>query len=159
MPREPLHGRLTTVRPVDDADVDLLLAWHADPGVSRYWDDEVPSREELLADLARPEVDAYIVEAGGRPVGFLQAWFEGELSGLDMFLEPRARGRGLGPDAARALATWLRDHGLVARLIVDPYLWNDPAIRAWERAGFRAVDVREPDDDRRDRWVEMEFHG
>jgi len=74
-----------------------------------------------------------------------------------MFLEPTARGHGYGPDAARTLATWLVERGVVDRLIVDPYLWNDPAIRAWERAGFRYVRIGEPDADRRDPWVEMEF--
>ena len=46
--------------------------------------------------------------------------------GLDMFLVPGARGRGLGPDAARAMA----DHLLAARgwsrVTVDPYTWNEP---------------------------------
>jgi aminoglycoside 6'-N-acetyltransferase len=155
--RDPVAGERTVVRPASDEDADLLVAWHADPEVSRFWDDEVPTRDELVRDLARPEVDAYIVEADGRPIGFLQAWFDEDVAGLDMFLEPGSRGGGFGPDAARALAAWLVDHGLVERLIVDPYLWNEPAIRAWERAGFRAVGVREPDADRRDPWVEMEF--
>jgi aminoglycoside 6'-N-acetyltransferase len=156
-PREPLAGRRTIVRRATDDDVDLLLAWHADPEVSRFWDEEVPTRAQLIEDISRPDVDAYIVEADGRPVGFLQAWFDDDVSGLDMFLEPRARGLGYGPDAARTLADWLIEHGIVDRLIVDPYLWNDPAIRAWERAGFRAIGVREPDEGRRDLWVEMEF--
>ena len=147
------------MRPFTEDDVDVLVAWHADPDVSRFWDDEVPSREELVEDLARPDVDGYVVEVDDRPIGFLQAWFAEDVAGLDMFLEPGARGAGHGPDAARTLATWLVEHGVVGRLIVDPYLWNDPAIRAWERAGFHAVGVRPPDEDRRDPWVEMEFVG
>ena len=35
-----VRGALTTVRPATDADADLLVEWHADPDVSRYWDDE-----------------------------------------------------------------------------------------------------------------------
>ena len=156
-PREPLAGGRTVVRRVTEEDLDLLVAWHADPEVSRFWDDEVPTREELAEDLARPDVDEYLVEVDGRPIGFLQAWFGDDEAGLDMFLEPGSRGAGYGPDAARALATWLVERGVADRLIVDPYLWNEPAIRAWERAGFRAVGERAPDADRRDPWVEMEF--
>ena len=55
--------------------------------------------------LARPDVEAWIVEEAGEPVGYLQVHPEG----LDMFLVPAARGRGLGPDAARAMAEHLLD--------------------------------------------------
>jgi aminoglycoside 6'-N-acetyltransferase len=158
-PSEPLAGRRTVVRRLTEDDIDVLGAWHADPEVARFWDDEVPSREELIEDLARPDVDEYLVEVDGRPVGFLQAWFDEKVAGLDMFLEPGARGMGYGPDAGRVLATWLVEQGVADRLIVDPYVWNERAIRAWERAGFRPVGERPPDADRRDPWLEMEFDG
>jgi aminoglycoside 6'-N-acetyltransferase len=155
-----LTGELTVVRPATAADADLLVDWHADPEIARYWDDERHTRDEMLLRLAAPDVDAYIVEAGGEPVGYLQAWFDGddETGGLDMFLVPAARGRGLGPDAARTVAERLVAGGL-RRVIVDPYLSNEPAIRAWRRAGFQPVAEREPDDERTARWLEMEFRG
>jgi aminoglycoside 6'-N-acetyltransferase len=53
--------------------------------------------------LARDDVGAWIVEAGGEPIGYLQT----HRAGLDMFLVPPARGRGLGPDAGRAMARHL----------------------------------------------------
>lgn len=137
----------------------MLVAWHDDPDVRRYWDDETFTRDEMLERLHRPDVDAYVVEADGDPVGYLQAW-RGEAAGtggLDMFLVPSARGRGLGPDAARALAHHLiREQGWT-RVTVDPELWNDRAVRAWRRAGFEPVEEREPDDDHAHRWLLMEF--
>jgi aminoglycoside 6'-N-acetyltransferase len=142
-----------------EADVDLLVGWHADPGISRYWDDKQFTRNEMLARLGRPQVDAYIIEADDRPVGYVQAWFDRELpdrSGLDMFLVPDARGRGLGPDAARTLATHLLNTGQ-SRVTVDPYRSNQPAIRAWTRAGFRPVTEHEPDSEHRQPWVLMDF--
>ena len=33
-------GRLTELRRAEESDAELLAAWHADPEVSRYWDDE-----------------------------------------------------------------------------------------------------------------------
>jgi aminoglycoside 6'-N-acetyltransferase len=156
----PVRGQLTTVRPAREADADLLVAWHLDPEVRRYWDDETFTREEMLARLARPDVDGWIVEAEGEPVGYLQCWSdEPGVGGLDMFLAPAARGRGLGPDAARALASHLIEEGWT-RVTVDPYLWNEPAIRAWRRAGFRDVEERhELDEWHTAPWLLMEFTG
>jgi aminoglycoside 6'-N-acetyltransferase len=137
----PLRGRLTVVRPATDDDADLLVTWHADPEVSRYWDDETFTRDEVLARLHREPVDAWIVEADGGPVGYLQSWWEDDglrRGGLDGFLVPGARGRGLMPDAARVLAESLLEAGW-KYVTVDPYAWNDAAIRAWAKAGFIEV--------------------
>jgi aminoglycoside 6'-N-acetyltransferase len=152
-------GETTVVRPAGDADAELLVAWHDDPEVARYWDDERFTREQMLARLRRPDVEAYVVEAGREPVGYLQVWQEGESGGIDMFLVPAARGRGLGPDAGRAVARHLRHERGWRRVTVDPYLWNERAIRAWRRAGFRDVEEHEPDADHTARWLLMEFRG
>jgi aminoglycoside 6'-N-acetyltransferase len=152
-----IRGDLTTVRRAEIADADLLAAWHADPDVSRYWDDETFTREQMVERLRRAEVESFVVEERDRPVGYLQVWQEGEDGGIDMFLIPDARGRGLGPDAGRAVARHLRDDRGWPRVTVDPYLWNEAAVRAWERAGFRAVGEREPDDEHTARWLLMEF--
>src|SRR3954453_20348088 len=95
-----------TLRPGTADDADLLVAWHADTEVARYWDWEVKAQADVLDDLARDDVEAYIVEAEGGPVGYIQAWWEagGDAAGLDMSLIPGARGRGYGPAAARSLA-------------------------------------------------------
>src|SRR3954453_15638935 len=99
-----IRGNATLIRCARDADADLLVAWHDDPEVARYWDDERFTRDEMLGRLARSAVDAYIVEAGGVPVGYLQVWHEGGAAGLDMFLVPQVRGGGLSAAAARGLA-------------------------------------------------------
>jgi aminoglycoside 6'-N-acetyltransferase len=152
-----VRGRLTEVRPATEHDVDLLVGWHADPHVARYWDGRTYTPDEMRRRLARPGVEAFVIEAAGEPVGYLQAWSEGDEGGLDMFLIPSARGRGLGPDAARALAEHLVGERGWTRVIVDPYVWNEAAIRAWRRAGFEPVEERPPDDDHRDAWLLMEF--
>jgi aminoglycoside 6'-N-acetyltransferase len=159
VPGAPLKGESTAVRPATRADVDLLARWHADPEVARYWGGQSYSREELLARLARAHVDAYIVEVGGEPVGYLQAWFgdKADVSGLDMFLVPKARGRGLGPDAARTLARYLLREAGRTRVTVDPELWNESAVRSWKRAGFRPVEERAADDEHPHPWLLMEF--
>jgi aminoglycoside 6'-N-acetyltransferase len=149
-----VHGKITLLRRATDADVERLVTWHDDPDVRRYWDDETFGADELRERLARADVDAWIVEADGAPVGYLQTHREG----IDMFLVPSARGRGLGPDAARAMAEHLLAAGSHARVTVDPYEWNEPAIRAWARAGFVEVSRgHAPDEDHSATWLLMEY--
>lgn len=148
-----VRGRLTTLRPAGPDDVDRLVAWHADPEVACYWDDETFTRAEMEARLARTDVEAWIVEEADEPVGYLQVHPEG----LDMFLVPAARGRGLGPDAARAMAEHLTRERGRKRVTVDPYAWNESAVRAWERAGFVEVSRHEAGGEYTAAWVLMEF--
>jgi aminoglycoside 6'-N-acetyltransferase len=150
-----VRGRLTTLRPADGGDVDRLVAWHADPEVARYWDGETFTRAEMEARLARDDVEAWIVEETDEPVGYLQV----HPDGLDMFLVPAARGRGLGPDAARAMAEHLTRERGRERVTVDPYAWNEGAVRAWERAGFVEVSRHEADGEYTTPWILMEFRG
>ena len=150
-----VHGRLTTLRPAGAGDVELLVAWHADPDVSRYWDDETFTREEIEERLARGDVEAWIVEEGGEPVGYLQV----HEAGLDMFLVLAARGRGLGPDAARAMTRHLLDERGRGRVTVDPYEWNEGAVRAWQRAGFVEASRHAADEEHSAPWILMEFRG
>jgi aminoglycoside 6'-N-acetyltransferase len=148
-----VRGRLTTLRPAGAGDVDLLVAWHADPEVARYWDDETFTRAELAERLARKDVEAWIVEEHGRPVGYLQV----HPDGLDMFLIPGARGRGRGPDAGRAMARYLLGERGRERVTVDPYAWNEDAVHAWERAGFVEISRHGADDEHTAPWILMEF--
>jgi aminoglycoside 6'-N-acetyltransferase len=150
---------MTVVRPATDDDVDLLVGWHADPEVSRYWDDETFTREQMLDRLHREPVDAWIVESNGKPIGYLQSWWEEEgprRGGLDGFLIPAARGLGLMPDAARALAQSLLDAGW-EHVTVDPYAWNERALKGWRNAGFVPVSRQPADEEHHGEWVLMRF--
>jgi aminoglycoside 6'-N-acetyltransferase len=128
----------TAIRPATLDDVPLLVAWHADPEISRYWDDETFTVEQMRARLERDAVDAYILEEDGEPVGYLQAWWEPDepkRGGLDGFLVPAARGRGIMPTLARRLAEQLLEAGW-RHVTVDPYVSNERAIHGWANAGF-----------------------
>jgi len=135
-----IRGERTSLRPTTDDDLDLLAGWLADPEVYRWWEGRPLSREEV-ADLytgrRRPEVEPFVIEADGVPVGYLQCWRGTETSGgIDLFLVPDARGQGLGPDAARAASSFLLDQRGWTEVTVDPVVDNLRAIRAFERAGF-----------------------
>jgi aminoglycoside 6'-N-acetyltransferase len=150
-----VRGRLTSLRPAGAGDVDRLVAWHADPDVSCYWDGETFTRAEMEERLRRDDVEAWIVEERGQPVGYLQVHSEG----LDMFLIPAARGRGLGPDAARAMTEHLLRARGRERVTVDPYAWNERAVSAWERAGFVEVSRHDADVEHTAPWILLEFRG
>lgn len=154
-------GERTAVRPATEADVELLVAWHADPEISRYWDGETFTAAEMHERLARERVDAWIIEEARDPIGYVQSWWdEGEprRGGIDGFLVPGARGRGLMPDAARALAGSLIADGWT-RVTVDPYAWNGRAIRGWQKAGFVEVEDHDADEEHVTPWLLMEFRG
>lgn len=158
VPPSPVVGDATVVRRATERDADLLVGWHADPDVARYWDGETFTREEMLLRLRRTDVDPYIIESEDEPIGYIQAWFEEAnlgVVGLDMFLTPSWRDRGLGPDAARALAGWLLGVGGMHRVAVDPYLSNERAVRGWAKAGFQRIEERAPDEDHTQPWVLM----
>ena len=148
---------MTTLRTATADDVDRLVAWHADPDVARYWDDETFTHDQIRERLARAEVEPWIVEAAGEPVGYLQVWSDvPREAGLDMFLVRAARGRGLGPDGARAMTHHLLEERGWHRVTVDPYAWNVQPLRAWRSAGFVEVCVHEADGEHAAPWVLME---
>jgi len=45
------------------------------------------------------------------------------------------------------------------RVTVDPYAWNEGAVRAWQRAGFVEVSRHGADDEHTAPWILMEFGG
>jgi aminoglycoside 6'-N-acetyltransferase len=137
-----IAGQNTSLRPAVHADLDLLARWFADPEVYEWWGGQPTAREVVATDYTghrSPEIESFIVEDEGKPIGYLQYWFATDHSGgLDMFLIPEARGRGLGPDAARAMVDYpFREQGWT-EITVDPLIDNERAIRAWARAGFVA---------------------
>jgi aminoglycoside 6'-N-acetyltransferase len=148
-----------TVRAATVDDAQLLAAWHADPEVSRYWDDETFTVDDVRARIEREDVDSWLVLDEDEPVGYLQSWWgEGEprRGGVDGFLVPSARGRGLMAVAARTLALSLLESGW-AEVTVDPYTSNTAALRAWAKAGFVEVARHEPDDEHPEPWALMRF--
>ncbi len=135
-----IRGRLVELRPATEDDLDLLAGWFADPEFVRWWGGAPLTRDVVAHKYVgrrAPAVESYVVEEHGEPVGYVQAWTDdgGRSGGIDLVLVPAAQGRGLGPDAGRALAEQLARRGWDP-ITVDPALDNLVAIRAWEKAGF-----------------------
>jgi aminoglycoside 6'-N-acetyltransferase len=150
---------LLSYRAATEADAPTLAGWYADPDVSKYWDGRTYDEAEIVERLHRADVDAWIVEENGEPVGYLQSWWEPDMpkrGGLDGFLIPSARGRGIMPTVARRLALDLLAQEW-AEVTVDPYQWNESAVRAWARAGFVEVSRHPAGEEHTAPWVLMRF--
>ena len=117
-----------------------LTRWFNDPGVYTYWDGPSPTREYILShcevqvsdDTAWP----FIVLHRQHPAGFIQAWLkaQGE-GGIDLFVAPEFRRKGIGLRAVPMLASYLRDDRGWNRVTVDPHADNTVSRAFFARAG------------------------
>jgi aminoglycoside 6'-N-acetyltransferase len=143
MERSELAGHEVILRRTTLADAPALAAILAEPGVARWWG--TFDLERVTADLmgTDPEEYAFTIEHDGEIVGYIQAVEEDEpdfrSAGIDLFLRTDAQGRGLGPDAIRAVAGYLIDDRGHHRLTIDPAAGNARAIAAYAKLGFRPV--------------------
>ncbi len=138
-----LRGATVEVRTVDPADHARLAELISVPDVARWWpafDLDRVRREMVPFD---DDTFGVVIVLEGEVVGWIQAWEETDPefrhAGIDLFIAPDIRGRGLGPDAIRAVARWLIDVRGHHRLTIDPRADNTAAIRAYQKVGFRPV--------------------
>ena len=154
-----LRGDAVFLRPPRADDADRLNAILAEPSVAAWWPefDVQRVRDDLIAE--RDGEEGLVIEHDGTVVGYIQ--FAEELdpefrhASIDLFLATAAQGRGLGPDAIRAVAIHLIDDRGHHRLTIDPAAANARAIAAYAKLGFRPVGImrayqRMPDG----RWVD-----
>lgn len=137
-----LHGTQVRLRLMAESDVEPLSRILSQPGVARWWGryDEGWVRSELLEGEATV---VYAIEVGGTVVGSIQYSEEPapnyRHAGIDVFLSPDWHGQGLGTDALRTLCRHLAHDRGHHRLVIDPQVDNQAAIRCAERVGFRKV--------------------
>ncbi|WP_116716194.1 GNAT family N-acetyltransferase [Euzebya tangerina] len=138
---EKLHGTQVLLRLLSEDDVEPLTAILAQPEIARWWGvyDAARVRKELLES----ELPAYAVEVDGEVIGSIQYDEEPapdyRHAGMDLFLSSDRHGRGYGSDAVRTLARHLIHDRGHHRLVIDPQVTNEAAIRCYESVGFRKV--------------------
>jgi aminoglycoside 6'-N-acetyltransferase len=140
-----LRGRDVVLRPPRADDAERLNAILAEPSVAAWWPvfDVQRVRDELIAE--RADEEGFVIEHDGAVVGYIQLAEEPDPefhhASIDLFLATEAQGRGLGPDAIRAVAIHLIDDRGHHRLTIDPAVANTRAIAAYAKLGFRPVGV------------------
>jgi len=138
-----LQGEQVTLRPITEPDLDALVAIIQSPGVREWWWD-AGDADQLRGNLPN-DGNAFVIEVDGEVAGWLG--FEEELdpgyrhASVDLSLDPRFQGRGLGPDAIRTVIRWLASDRNHLRFTIDPSAANERAISAYEKVGFKRVGV------------------
>ena len=145
--RPRIEGPKVTLRPGVAADVPRLWDIRAEPSVRRWWG-EPESAETIATQLlaAEPADDVLlVVEVDGDVVGGIQYGEETEAdyrhASIDIYLSGPRQGQGIGSEAVALLARFLLEARQHHRLTIDPAADNEPAIRCYERVGFRRVGV------------------
>src|ERR1051326_825820 len=142
-----LPGDRVVLRPPVAADVPRLVEIRRTPDVVEWWGgetaDDLPA--ESGTQVGALDNTLLVVEADGETIGAIQ-WYANDdpqfrHAGMDLFLDPAVRGRGLGPDAVRTLVRHLIDAYAFHRFVIDPSAANNAAIRCYAKVGFRPVGV------------------
>jgi aminoglycoside 6'-N-acetyltransferase len=132
-------GRRLVLRPLAPDDADELVRILATPEVARWWG-PVPEGFPLGDD---DEAGRFTILVAGAVSGLVQ--FSEELdpgyrhARIDIFLDPKLHGRGLGSEAVRCLARYLIGERGHHRITIDPAAANLAAIRAYAKVGFKPV--------------------
>jgi aminoglycoside 6'-N-acetyltransferase len=129
------------LRQLAAGDEQELLRIHRTPEVVRWWEEP----EEGFPWSDEPEATRLTIEVDGEVAGLIQFYEETEPryrhAAVDLFLDPRLHGSGLGTEAVRRIVRHLIDERGHHRITIDPSTSNAAAIRAYEKAGFRPVGV------------------
>jgi aminoglycoside 6'-N-acetyltransferase len=150
-----IRGLKVTLRPATEDDLDLLTGWFSNPAVYDWWGGSPVQRDVVATKYVgrrRPAVESLIIEADCEPVGYIQyhqgfeEYHQADQGGMDMFVAPHARRRGLGRDAAVTLVRHLLTERGWSRVTVDPAKTNSRALRFWRECGFRYErDLEDPE--------------
>lgn len=144
-----LRGEHVVLRPLAPEDAPALRAIHATPEVTAWWGrmaDGFPDDE--------PQATRFAILVDGEVAGLVQYTEEPEPdyrhAAIDVFVDPRHHGRGVGTEAVRLILEHLLGERGHHRVTIDPAVDNAAAVRAYEKAGFAPVGVmraawRDPD--------------
>lgn len=140
MSRAPSLSQRLQLRPLATGDEAELLRIHNTAEVLCWWD-----RPAEGFPWDEPQATRLVLELDGAVAGLIQYWEEQEPkyrhAMIDLFLDPRWHGRGVGTEALRRLTRELVEQRGHHRITVDPACANNAAIRAYEKAGFTAVGI------------------
>lgn len=137
-----LQGNGLLLRPITADDAPALGAIARTPEVARWWGEQTSDEWSVGED---PDTVQFAVVVGDVVAGLVQ--YSEELdpmyrhAGIDIFLDPRLQGRGLGREAVRTLARYLFSARGHHRIVIDPAASNHRAISAYAAVGFRTVGV------------------
>ncbi|WP_349897106.1 GNAT family N-acetyltransferase [Parafrigoribacterium soli] len=136
-----IEGDRLRLRPPVPTDAALLLAILLEPEVSKWWCG-------YTAERVRTEMidvdDHLVIEIDGRPAGMVAIYENNEpeyrATAMHIFLGAEWYRKRYGAEALATAIIFLAERGH-HRFTLDPNANNEPAIRSYERLGFRRVGV------------------
>ena len=139
-----------SLRRATDADWQQIRSWLAQPDIRRWWGPTAASEAEVIVALGHEHAIARIVQFDGKDIGYghavdasiwgddLPADLEPGTWDLDIFIAAsEARGRGIGSKALSMLHDEVFSTTLAVAVSVFPSIENEPAVRAYEKIGFK----------------------
>lgn len=150
-------GRLE-VRLLMEKDKLLLVKWLSTSDVLQYYEgrdhpfDVEKVEKEFFND--GPDVTRCLIEFDGVPIGYLQFYEVDEaerkiygydasaekIYGMDQFIGESAYwNQGIGTELVRSVVAHLIHEKGAGRIVMDPQIQNERAIRCYEKCGFKKV--------------------
>lgn len=135
------------LRPVQEADCEILWRWANDPKVrERAYNSEPISwkdHQKWFREKLEGDATIYVAEAGGNPVGQIRFDIEGPAGVVDVSIDSEERGQAYGTKLIKkGTQRFLREsdaNNVVAYVKVS----NRPSRRAFEKAGYNLEDRKE----------------
>lgn len=140
------------VQPITDEQAAAIAEWRYEFPYEWYDTAADPRRVELFANPARREGLRAVVDDEGELIGFFNFVREGEEVRVGLGIRPDLTGQGLGAQFIAAGLTYATEEWAPRRFRLWVAWWNERALRAYRRAGFREVRGEEG----RRRFIEME---
>jgi UDP-2,4-diacetamido-2,4,6-trideoxy-beta-L-altropyranose hydrolase len=142
------HAPDIALRTVEDGDSALLLGWRNESAAVRF---SASGRPVTMAEherwFARVRGDTgttiWIIEDNGTPVGQVRVDVEDGVGVVSIAIAVEHRGRGIGPNALRAMVDAVTAQGGVQLLRALAHPDNSRSLRAFEVAGFHPTAVAE----------------
>ena len=145
-----------TVRKLKEEDKPLLVSWLSNPGVLEYYEgrDQFFDLEKVDSVFYSSDDDEVkcIVEYEGKSIGYIQyyeldqatkkeyGYSMEKVFGTDQFIgEVNYWNRGIGTILVTSMTEFLINQLHADKVVMDPQVWNERAIRCYEKSGFKKV--------------------
>ncbi|MFW2488573.1 GNAT family N-acetyltransferase [Clostridium chromiireducens] len=148
------NGELT-IRSLEYSDRCLIIKWLSDNEVLKYYEGrDNPYNKEMVEEKfykSNANKTRCIIEYSEIPIGYIQFYsidkkeceeygyqnFQDTVFGTDQFIgETKYWGQGIGTLLIKSMVNFLIREKGAKKIILDPQVWNERAIRCYEKSGF-----------------------